>query len=87
MFIRTVGEKLSCKRISDSSIVKSDRVQHLLDMLDTLYQWAEETEPLPQDQRYGNKAFRTWHQKLVSVSQLFFTNYLITIMISEALTF
>jgi len=31
-----------------------------------LTRWVEETPPLTQPMRYGNKAFRTWHTRLVS---------------------
>ena len=41
-------------------------------MLDTLSQWVTETPPIEQPQRFGNKAFRTWFDKLKEVSHVIY---------------
>lgn len=42
-------------------------VEKLLDLLGTLDQWINETPPVDQPSRFGNKAFRTWYSKLDQV--------------------
>lgn len=42
-------------------------VERLLDLLETLDQWINETPPVDQPSRFGNKAFRTWYAKLDQV--------------------
>lgn len=44
--------------------------EKLLDLLETLDQWINETPPVDQPSRFGNKAFRTWYAKLDQVSTL-----------------
>lgn len=39
-------------------------VQKLLQLLGTLEQWINETPPVDQPSRFGNKAYRTWFSKL-----------------------
>uniref|UniRef100_A0A3B3QT01 Serine/threonine-protein phosphatase 2A activator n=1 Tax=Paramormyrops kingsleyae TaxID=1676925 RepID=A0A3B3QT01_9TELE len=43
---------------------RSQTVQKLLDVLNTLDRWIDETPPVDQPSRFGNKAFRTWYAKL-----------------------
>lgn len=38
----------------------------MLKLLDELRKWAEEIEPVHPSGRFGNKAFRTWHERLVA---------------------
>jgi serine/threonine-protein phosphatase 2A activator len=40
-------------------------VDHLLKILDRFKALVDETPPIDQPQRFGNKAFRTWHEKVV----------------------
>ncbi|KAG7254148.1 hypothetical protein CRUP_000185, partial [Coryphaenoides rupestris] len=39
-------------------------VEKLLDLLETLDRWIDETPPVDQPSRFGNKAYRTWYGKL-----------------------
>lgn len=48
------GKKLSCE------YKVSETVQKLLDLLGTLDRWINETPPVDQPSRFGNKAYRTW---------------------------
>lgn len=50
-----------------SSICVDKTVEKLLDLLGTLDQWINETPPVDQPSRFGNKAFRTWYGKLDQV--------------------
>lgn len=42
-------------------------------MLETLDRWIDETPPVDQPSRFGNKAYRTWYAKLDQVSIQFVT--------------
>ncbi|KAI9527526.1 hypothetical protein NQZ68_029617 [Dissostichus eleginoides] len=52
------GKKLSCE------YKVSETVQKLLDLLGTLDRWINETPPVDQPSRFGNKAYRTWYSIL-----------------------
>jgi hypothetical protein len=39
-------------------------VQSIVGVLDTLSSWIDQIPPLPNAQRFGNKAFRTWLDRL-----------------------
>eukprot|EP01052_Picozoa_sp_SAG31_P001339 SAG31_NODE_45_length_31062_cov_17.179957_24_plen_345_part_00 len=54
------GQSQACER-STSPVVAG-----VIDLLCTLSAWVEEIPPIDQAMRYGNKAFRQWHQKLVA---------------------
>lgn len=43
-------------------------VEKILDLLGTLDRWINETPPVDQPSRFGNKAYRTWYSKLDQVS-------------------
>lgn len=43
-------------------------VEKLLTLLGTLDRWIDETPPVDQPSRFGNKAYRTWYAKLDQVS-------------------
>ena len=66
-FVQTIGDAIAGKKISDVASV-SDPISKMRDVLDTLSQWADQVEPVEQEQRFGNKAYRTWHEKLTQVS-------------------
>lgn len=42
-------------------------VEKLLELLGTLDRWINETPPIDQPSRFGNKAYRTWFSKLEQV--------------------
>ena len=39
----------------------------LVTLLDTMESWIDEIPPIDQPQRFGNKAYRTWFEKLEQV--------------------
>ncbi|KAK3088570.1 hypothetical protein FSP39_020725 [Pinctada imbricata] len=47
----------------------STTVEKLMDMLDQLMKWIEEIPPIDQPQRFGNKAFRDFFQRLKENSE------------------
>lgn len=49
-------------------VVVWQTVEKLLDLLGTLDRWINETPPVDQPSRFGNKAYRTWYGKLEQVS-------------------
>ncbi|KAI5615481.1 serine/threonine-protein phosphatase 2A activator, partial [Silurus asotus] len=46
------------------SLCAFQTVEKLLSLLGTLDRWIDETPPVDQPSRFGNKAFRTWYAKL-----------------------
>ena len=43
-------------------------IQSLLELLTTLDTWIDEIPPIEQPQRFGNKAYRDWFNRLKEVS-------------------
>jgi len=41
--------------------------ENLLNLLDTMKKWISEIPPVSQPQRFGNKAYRTWFQRVHEV--------------------
>ncbi|XP_049593185.1 serine/threonine-protein phosphatase 2A activator isoform X3 [Syngnathus scovelli] len=62
-FILTLNESVKGKKLTCAYKV-SETVEKLLDLLDTLDRWINETPPVDQPSRFGNKAFRTWFTQL-----------------------
>lgn len=54
---------------ADTTAVLSPRqpIEKLVTLLNTLDQWIDETPPVDQPSRFGNKAFRTWYAKVDQV--------------------
>lgn len=66
-FIGNVSTAVQGKRLTDE-LSTSKAVQNLMDLLNKLEQLAIETPPVEQPQRFGNMAYRTWHQKMSNAS-------------------
>ncbi|KAG0173205.1 hypothetical protein DFQ28_001240 [Apophysomyces sp. BC1034] len=62
-FIVLLNDSVSKKTISDACHV-SPQTLRIMAMLDELDAWLSEFPPLDNPQRFGNKAFRQWLQKL-----------------------
>lgn len=62
-FILTLNEGVKGKKLTEEYRV-SEPIEKLLVLLDTLDRWIDETPPVDQPSRFGNKAFRTWFGKL-----------------------
>lgn len=46
----------------------NERVEKVVKLLDCLDRWIDEILPTEQPQRFGNKSFRVWFQRLKDVS-------------------
>ncbi|KAJ3293936.1 hypothetical protein HK104_004092 [Borealophlyctis nickersoniae] len=62
-FIQLLNESVKNKKNSDECVV-SENVQKTLDILHTLDTWIDEIPPFESPQRFGNKAFRVWIERL-----------------------
>ncbi|CAJ1071065.1 serine/threonine-protein phosphatase 2A activator isoform X1 [Xyrichtys novacula] len=62
-FILTLNEGVKGKKLTCEYKV-SETVEKLIDLLATLDRWINETPPVDQPSRFGNKAYRTWYAKL-----------------------
>lgn len=62
-FVLTLNEGVKGKKLSNEYKV-SETVEKLLELLETLDRWIDETPPVDQPSRFGNQAFRTWYAKL-----------------------
>lgn len=67
-FILSLNEAIQGKKLSEPC-EDSSSVKGLLDVLDTLWRWVDETPPSKQTLRYGNPAYRTWFQKMEDGAQ------------------
>uniref|UniRef100_UPI00358E168E serine/threonine-protein phosphatase 2A activator-like isoform X3 n=1 Tax=Myxine glutinosa TaxID=7769 RepID=UPI00358E168E len=52
-----------------SDILVSETVRGVMAMLDKMAAWQAEYPPVEQSQRFGNRAFRTWHGRLVTEAE------------------
>ena len=68
-FIQMIGDSISGKKIRDENIHQSDSAKKIVDILEQLSQWIDEIKPIDQQQRFGNKAFRDWYDKVTSASE------------------
>mmetsp|Transcript_25676 Transcript_25676/g.29369 ORF Transcript_25676/g.29369 Transcript_25676/m.29369 type:complete len:321 (+) Transcript_25676:62-1024(+) len=62
-FLTELQMSVKSKGRSQTEITES--TQRVVDMLETLEKWIDEIPPLEQPMRFGNKAFKTWHARLV----------------------
>ncbi|XP_071397501.1 serine/threonine-protein phosphatase 2A activator isoform X2 [Centroberyx affinis] len=62
-FVLTLNEGVKGKKLTCEYPV-SETVEKLLDLLGTLDRWINETPPVDQPSRFGNKAYRSWYAKL-----------------------
>ncbi|KAF5909750.1 serine/threonine-protein phosphatase 2A activator, partial [Clarias magur] len=62
-FILTLNEGVKGKKLTCDYPV-SETIEKLLSLLGTLDRWIDETPPVDQPSRFGNKAYRTWYGKL-----------------------
>nr|KAF6434269.1 protein phosphatase 2 phosphatase activator [Molossus molossus] len=62
-FILTLNEGVKGKKLTFEYKV-SEAIEKLVALLNTLDRWIDETPPMDQPSRFGNKAYRTWYAKL-----------------------
>ena len=66
-FIQSIGDAIAGKRIGEESIEMSEPTVKLVQLLETLSTWVDNIKPVEQQQRFGNRAFKEWHNKLIEV--------------------
>ena len=67
-FILAINDAIKSKMVqSISDIPVSNSVENIIFLLEKLDTIIDETPPIQQPQRFGNKAFRTWHQTFKEV--------------------
>jgi hypothetical protein len=69
-YLQQLSDAVRSKPISwaskpENATQASAAVDKVMSMLDEIDSWTVEIEPVQQPTRYGNKAFRTWHARLV----------------------
>ena len=72
-FIFAVGDTIKGKKIRDIKVDKHDEesvVVGLINLFEELDKWISEIPLVEQQQRFGNKAFREWHDRLKEVFKL-----------------
>ncbi|XP_015951690.2 uncharacterized protein LOC107476402, partial [Arachis duranensis] len=62
-FVVALSESIRGHKISDPC-PESHTLTAIVSILETLTQWVDEIPPVQQSARYGNIAYRTWHQKM-----------------------
>ena len=65
-FILSINEAVQGKKTSSLKPF-NDRIAKVVTLLDSLDRLIDETPPTDQPQRFGNKSFRTWFQKIQDV--------------------
>lgn len=68
-FICELQASVTSKKKSNSVI--QSKFQPLIEMLADLEKWVDEIPPIQQPMRFGNKAFRSWHDRLSKVMKVF----------------
>ena len=74
-FIFAIGDAIKGKKIRDVKVEELDKQSVLvgiINLLEELDKWVTEFPPAEQQQRFGNKAFRDWHERLEQVSTVKF---------------
>ncbi|EDO30240.1 predicted protein [Nematostella vectensis] len=69
-FILLLGEAVKNKKTRVELNI-SENCLKLIEVLDTMDKWIEEIPPVEQPQRFGNKAFRDWFDKMEEVLSKF----------------
>ncbi|KAF3676270.1 putative dihydroorotate dehydrogenase (quinone), mitochondrial-like, partial [Capsicum annuum] len=74
-FIVSLSESIRSKKLSDSCHV-SPSVSSIVEILQTLSGFVDEIPLAPQTSRYGNLAYRTWHERMCCEAESFMVRLL-----------
>lgn len=74
-FVVALSESIRCRKISDPCH-QSETTNAIVSVLETLTQWIDEIPPAQQAARYGNIAYRTWHERLVESGESLMLRFL-----------
>lgn len=62
-FVMMINEKVKGKKMT-SPLQMSETIKKCMEMLNKMDTWIDEIPPIDQPQRFGNKAFRIWFERL-----------------------
>ncbi|VFQ75004.1 unnamed protein product [Cuscuta campestris] len=74
-FLVSLSESIRSHKLSDPCHVSSE-VSALVLVIQNLISYADEIPPAPQSSRYGNVAYRTWHERMCSGAEAFMIQFL-----------
>ena len=66
-FILRLNDQVKSKP-STTPHEQSERVRLIVELMERAKGWIDEIPPIQQAMRFGNKAFRTWHARMMEVS-------------------
>ena len=66
-FVNILNEAVKGKTLKDN-VPASPVIDKLLKLIEKLSRWVDEVLPIDQPQRFGNKAFRSWWERIRDVS-------------------
>lgn len=72
-FVADLQQSVTSKKISETP--QDPKFDPLVKMLDDFRDWIDEIPPIQQPMRFGNKSFRTWHDKVQAVFFLICIKY------------
>ena len=68
-FLMAINDAVKGKS-RDSDYPCSETVDKVVEMLNKFDKWIDEIPPTEQPQRFGNKSFREWHERLHNVRRV-----------------
>ncbi|KAK7263386.1 hypothetical protein RJT34_30975 [Clitoria ternatea] len=74
-FVVALSESIRGRKISDPCHLSSSTIA-LVSLLETLIQFADEIPPAQQSARYGNIAYRTWHERMTNSGESLMLKFL-----------
>ncbi|XP_059656499.1 uncharacterized protein LOC132303299 isoform X2 [Cornus florida] len=74
-FVVALSDSIRSHKISDSCH-QSTTINSIVSIIETLIQSVDDIPPLPQSSRYGNLAYRTWHNHMVENAESFMLRFL-----------
>ena len=75
-FVQVCADAVVGKTITGEDYVVKPAIVKLQGYFERLAQWIDEIPPLKQPMRFGNKAFRIWHEKLTAETPTFIRQFL-----------
>ena len=73
-FVNILNEAVKGKKITDD-FPPSPIIDKLVKLIEDLSAWVDETPAIEQPQRFGNKAFRTWWEKIRDVREVYLGHF------------
>lgn len=70
-FILALNESVQGKALN-AEYTQSPTIANIVQMLNEFDEWITQIPPTEQPQRFGNKSFREWHERLQQVNIYYF---------------